>query len=269
MSTPMVATRTVGLYVRPTLRQITVAALVINALFFVPDLFSDGPNGLNLGHMIPALVIAGIVATRLRWAPALGALFSGLMLVDGGIFLTDLLIQPDTAATFALGASFFASALVGLIVGIAATVQNYRAPRSRPFVDPAAPAWSYPALLALVTLIVGGILTTVIQPHGLSTSFSPEVLAALPALTAKDDMFDQSTITAKVGETMALRLDNADTSTHYLDIDELNVHTIIPAGKSNVALFKPTQPGTYTFYCHPHADKAAGSGMVGRLVVEP
>ena len=64
-------------------------------------------------------------------------------------------------------------------------------------------------------------------------------------------------------------LDNADPSTHYLDIDEFNVHALIPAGKSNVALFKPTQPGTYTFYCHPHADKAARAGMVGTLVVEP
>jgi plastocyanin len=31
----------------------------------------------------------------------------------------------------------------------------------------------------------------------------------------------------------------------------------------------PTQPGTYTFYCQPHADKAAYTGMVGALIVEP
>jgi plastocyanin len=68
---------------------------------------------------------------------------------------------------------------------------------------------------------------------------------------------------------VVLRLDNADTTTHYLDIDEFNVHALIPSGKSNVALFKPTQPGTYTFYCHPHADKDARAGMVGTLVVEP
>jgi heme/copper-type cytochrome/quinol oxidase subunit 2 len=55
--------------------------------------------------------------------------------------------------------------------------------------------------------------------------------------------FDQQNITAKVGETVVLRLDNADTTTHYLDIDEFNVHALIPPGKSNVALFKPTQPG--------------------------
>ncbi len=269
MSTPMILTAPHRRYARPTLRAITVAALVINALFFVPDLFSSGPNGLNLGHIIPALVVAAIVASRFRWTPALGALFSGLMLQDGAMFLTDLLTQPDTAATFALAASFFASAVVGLFVGIAATVQNYRAPRSRPFVDPPAPRWIYSALLALAALLLGGILTTAIQAGGVTPSVSSEALAALPALTAKDHLFDQPEMRARVGETVALRLDNADTSAHYLDIDEFNVHAIMPAGKSNVAIFTPTQPGTYTFYCHPHADKAARTGMVGTLVVEP
>ena len=66
---------------------------------------------------------------------------------------------------------------------------------------------------------------------------------------------------------MALRLDNADTSIHYLDIDEFNVHAPMPSGPSSVAIFQPMQAGTFTFYCHPHADKAAGTGMVGRLIV--
>jgi plastocyanin len=269
MSTPMVATRTLRLSVRPTLRAITIAALALNALLFGFDILSSGPDEINVTHVIISLVVAGIAALRFRWAPAIGALLCALQLVEGAIFLGSMLTEPDSAATFAFAAIFFAITIVGLVAGVGATVQNYRAPRSRPFVDPSAPRWIYPALLALAALVLGGILTTAIQPHGVSTSFSPEVLAALPALTAKDYMFDQSTITAKVGETVALRLDNADASTHYLDIDELNVHTIIPASKSNVALFKPTQPGTYTFYCHPHADKAARSGMVGTLVVEP
>jgi len=269
MSTPMILTAPHRRYARPTLRAMTVAALVINALFFVPDLFSSGPNGLNLGHIIPALVIAAIVASRFRWTPALGALFSGVMLQDGAMFLTALLTEPDTAATFALAASFFASAVVGLFAGIGATVQNYRAPRSRPFVDPPAPRWIYSALLALAALVLGGILTTAIQPRGTLPGVSPEALAQLPALTAKDYLFEQPEIRARVGERVALRLDNADTSTHHLDIDEFNVHVLMPAGKSNLALFTPTQPGTYTFYCRPHADKAARTGMVGTLIVEP
>ena len=267
MSTPMVATPMYRLGVRSTLRTITVAALVLNALLFGFEAISSGPDDISVPHVIISLVFAGIVALRLRWAPALGALLCAAQLVEGYIFLSSSLTEPDSAATFAFAAIFFAISIIGLVAGVGATVQNYRAPRSRPFIDPPAPRWTYPALFALIALIIGGILSTAIQPHGASANFSPEALAALPALTAKDDMFDQQNITAKVGETVVLRLDNADTTTHYLDIDEFNVHALIPPGKSNVALFKPTQPGTYTFYCHPHADKAARAGMVGTLVV--
>ncbi len=41
---------------RPTLCTITLAALLLNTLLFVSDVFSSGPNGLNLGHIIPSLV---------------------------------------------------------------------------------------------------------------------------------------------------------------------------------------------------------------------
>jgi len=254
---------------QPTARMITVGALVINALVFVYDAFASGPNGLNLGHAIPALIVAAIVATRFRWVPALGALYSALMLLDGALFLTDMLIRPDTAGSFAFAAIFFASALVGMIAGVIATVQHYRAPRSRPFVDPPAPSWTYPALLGIIALTLGGILTTAIQARGISPGVSPDALATLPVLQARNDQFDQAEIKARVGETVALRLDNADSLNHYLDIDEFNVHALMPPGKSNVALFKPTEPGTYTFYCRPHADKAARTGMVGTLIVEP
>jgi hypothetical protein len=166
MSTPITLTAPHPWYVRPTLRAITVAALVINALSFVPYLVSSNPiipYDLSLIHIIPTLVVAGIVASRLRWAPALGALLGGLLLLEAYVFLTNMLVQPTSAADFA----------------------------------------------------------------------------------------------------------NTDTSIHHFDIDEFNVHVLMPPGKSNLALFTPTQPGTYTFYCQPHADKAARTGMIGTLIVEP
>jgi plastocyanin len=269
MSIPLVALRNPRLFGLPTLRAIAVAALVINAATFLFDMVAVGADEINVTHVIIELVVAGIVALRFRWAPAIGALLGAALLVEGSIFVGRELTEPTNAISFASTAIFFATAVVGLVAGVGATVQNYRAPRSRPFVDPPAPGWAYPAVLALSALTLGGILSTAIQPRGVQPNFSPEAVAALPALTAKDDSFDQSQITAKVGETVVLRLENADTTTHYLDIDEFNVHALIPPGKSNVALFKPTQPGTYTFYCHPHADKAARAGMVGTLVVEP
>jgi plastocyanin len=265
----MVATPTHWPFARPTLRAVTIAALLANTLLFGFEILSGGPVDIMAPHVIVSLVVAGVAALRFRWATVLGALWFALQIVEGYMFLGSSLTQPDSTATFAFAALFFAISIVGLVAGVGATVQNYRAPRSRPFVDPLAPAWINPSLLVVAALAIGGILSTAIQPRGMLPNFSPEALAGLPALTAKEDMFDRTEITAKVGETVVLRLDNADTNTHYLDIDEFNVHAIIPPGKSNVALFKPTQPGSYTFYCHPHANKDARAGMVGTLVVEP
>jgi heme/copper-type cytochrome/quinol oxidase subunit 2 len=265
----MVSIRSPRLYAWPTLRTIVVAALVVNALSFLFDMFLVGPNEINVSHVIIELVVAGIAALRLRWGPAIGALLCAALLVEGYIFVGRELTEPSSAATFASVAIFFATAVVGLVAGIGATVQNYRAPRSRPFVDPPAPGWAYPVMLGLTALTLGGILTTAIQPPRVLPGVSPQALAALPALTAKGYDFDQPKITAKVGESVALRLDNADATAHYFEIDEFNVRALMPPGESNLALFTPTQPGEYRFYCAPHANKETGEGMVGMLVVEP
>jgi hypothetical protein len=245
----MVATPVYRLNIRPTLRTITLAALVANALLFGFDTISSGADDINVTHVIISLVVAGIVALRFRWVPALGALLCTAQLVEGAIFLGSMLTEPDSAATFAFAAIFFAITMIGLAAGVGATVQNYRAPRSRPFVDPPAPAWIFPALLALAALVLGGTLSTAIQPRGVLPNFSPEALTACPALKAQDDMFNQSRITAKVGETMVLRLDNADTTTHYLDIDELNVHALIPPQLPSGHVSPPAPRRDY-FTCH-------------------
>jgi plastocyanin len=248
---------------------IACAALLANALLFGYEALTSGPDSINLPHIALSLAIAGVVAIRYRWTPALAALAGALQLVEGSIFLGHNLTEPDSAATFAFAGLFFAVSIVALLAGAGATVQSYRAPRSRPLVEPLAPRWIYPAMLALAALVLGGSLATAVQAGGVQPGFSPEALAALPALTTRNSAFDTSALSAKVGETVVLRLENADTAAHYLDIDELNVHALIPPGKSNVALFKPTQAGTYTFYCHPHADKAARAGMVGTLTIAP
>ena len=97
---------------------------------------------------------------------------------------------------------------------------------------------------------------------------SPETLASLPALTAANFTFSQPEIRVKVGETVALRLENADSEGHSFDIDEFAVHALMPSGEASLALFKPTQPGSYTFYCTPHYSKETGQGMKGTLIVE-
>jgi nitrite reductase (NO-forming) len=84
---------------------------------------------------------------------------------------------------------------------------------------------------------------------------------------AAQTRFDRTELRARVGETVALRLDNRDAQRHSFDVDELSVHVPMPAGTTAAALFRPTEPGTYTFYCQVPGHREAG--MVGTLIVEP
>ncbi|GAC1558958.1 MAG: hypothetical protein NVS2B7_33760 [Herpetosiphon sp.] len=246
------------------LGKITVIALLVNAVIFISIFVATGEQ-----HSIPMfvvhLVLAVIVATGFRWPPALAALVCGPLLAMVAPYIHDQVAHP--ASPFALGRNELMNAawLVVVVAGIAATVQNYR----RPLAERTLAKGSYPALLALATFIVGGTVTTAVQPRAAATGISPDAVAALPRFGMKDTAFEQKEITAKVGDIVTLQLVNGDTTIHYLDIDELNVHAQVLAGKTNVALFRPTAPGTYTYYCHPHGNKAAGTGMVGKLVVAP
>ena len=114
--------------------------------------------------------------------------------------------------------------------------------------------------LAAGAAVVGGI------PQAGDAGVSQATMASLPAVTL--DKFEGGEVRVKAGETVALRLENPDGVAHTFTVDELGVDALMPAGKNSLALFKPTKPGTYTFYCIPHYDKASGQGMHGTLVVE-
>ena len=152
--------------------------------------------------------------------------------------------------------------LLALMGGIAATVQNYRSPGVR-----RAPHWLSSMLAALGSLSLGAILVAAIPSEEAGIRVSPETVASLPAIRSKDFKFDLSEVRAKAGETVALRLDNADAGPHSFDIDELNVHARMPAQETSLALFKAPTSGTYTFYCAVGNHRDAG--MVGTLIVEP
>ncbi|HSH77658.1 MAG TPA: cupredoxin domain-containing protein [Herpetosiphonaceae bacterium] len=250
----------------PALRNMIIAGLVGNVVVNIIL------QALIVQELIPplaiimalTLVVAGVCATRWRWAPHLAVIWCVLSVVPGlePYFLN--LTHPAETGTFIATLLGLALLLVTVVAGVTAMIYG-----DRQVAEGRAPRWLRSFLIGMAMFVLGASLVAAIPLTDTTAGVSPEVLAALPALKAKDYLFEQPELRAKVGETVVLRLDNADSSTHFLDIDEFNVHTPIPAGKSSVAIFKPTQPGTFTFYCHPHANKAAGTGMVGRLIVEP
>jgi plastocyanin len=250
----------------PILRTVIIAGLVGNVLVNIVL------QVLIVRELIPplaiilalTLVVAGVCATRWRWAPHLAVLWCVLSVIPGLEPYTYNLIHPAQTGTFIATLLGLALLLVTVVAGVVAMIDG-----DRRVAEGQAPRWLRGFLVGLTTFVLGASLVAAIPQAGATAGVSREALAALPALTTKDHTFDQVEIRAKIGETVALRLDNADTSMHYLDIDEFNVHAPMPSGESSVAIFKPMQAGTFTFYCHPHADKAAGTGMVGRLIVEP
>ena len=244
------------------LTKLTMAALIGVALalaYLQLVVISHFRPDLTVFAVVMAIV-AGICATGWRWAPLLGALLSILVVVGNLKGVVHDITHPESFHLFAFIVVALALAVVGMIAGISAGVQNYRS-RERN-----APRIMAPALATLAALCLGAILSAAI-PRQSGVGISTEALASLPAITTPAFRFDQKEIRVKAGAVVAFRLDNLHNAPHSFDIDELNVHASMPVGQSAVALFTPTKPGTYTFYCSLPGHRAAG--MQGSLIVEP
>jgi plastocyanin len=264
MEASMTMTRATGRRAPAAMGKITAAALVVLAGVL-------GYAQTVIGEFIPpiagiallALLFAGVVVTGLRWAPLLGTLLFGLLgafLALGGGEIAFMLSHPGDFGPFSMLALALPVVVVGLVASVWATVQNYRSAERR------APRGTVATLSAIVGIVVGALLVASVAGGSTGAGVSPDTLASLPAVTL--DKFEGGTIRVKAGETVALRLENPDPVAHQFDIDELGVHAPMPANEQSLALFRTAAPGTYTFYCTPHYNKATGEGMHGTIVVE-
>jgi plastocyanin len=249
------------------LGKLTLAALLLTGLDYLALILGAGASSdavsLFAPHIAIAVVLVLIVAAGFRWAPGLAAVVMVGLFIEPLVFARRDLTNPGDLKSFAGIVSLLAILTVGVPAAVGATVQNYRLPLA----DRRAPDWLRTGLVGVAALALGAILTVTIQPSQTVAGVSPEVLATLPTIMAHDFAFDPPELQAKVGETVALRLENTDSTTHYFDIDALDVHVTMGPGKSSLAVFRPTQPGTYLIYCGAHSDKHAGTGMVGKLIV--
>ena len=213
------------------------------------------------------LLMAGLAMLGHRWTPAFGSLYAVMaaLLVVGP--------SPDDIlrALAQPGDPLYAALLIVLplltlarTTGIAAAIQNFRHPKT----ERSTPGWLAPLVAGLVGAAVCGVALAAVPRPGTTQAFSPAVLASLAVLRTSNFAFDQPEIHVRAGETVALRLDNTDSTTHTFSIDDFGVDVPMLPGQSGVAVFHPTQAGTYIFYCAPHYDKSTGQGMHGTLVVD-
>jgi plastocyanin len=245
------------------LRKVLIAALVGNVLV-------GAVMQVQISTLIPplmmimalTLVIAALCAMRWRWAPLLAVLWSVASIIPGLEPYTYSLTHPAETSGFVVTLVGLALSIIIVVAGVAATVSG-----ERQVAEGRAPRWLTGFLVGMATFVLGASLVAAMPQAEAAAGVSPEALAQLPALATMNNRFDQAELRAKVGETVSLRLENSDGGPHSFDIDELNVHAPMPAGKPALALFTPTTLGTYTFYCGVPGHTEAG--MVGTLVVEP
>lgn len=249
----------------PAISKAALAATLAVALILIIDLV------VIIQEFVPpvavfagaGLLIAGIMLTGWRWAPALGSLYSALLLLAYGDFIREEVYWP-TSFMFRITMILVGVAVVAIVAGIVATVQNYRGTAAARRL----PGW-FAIFAAAVAGVVGGMILLAGVPRlGTYGDVSPQSLAAMTSITVRDNAYDDAELHARVGENIALHFVNAGRAPHSFDIDELDIHAPIEPAGQGVAVFTPTKPGTYTFYCYLHTDPVTHRGMEGRLIVE-
>lgn len=264
MSTPLAVARPHEQGLLSTLRRVIIAGLVGNVVVntILQVLILQALIVPLTIIMILTLLVAGVCATRWRWAPLLVVLWVIISVIPGLEPYTYDLTHPAETGPFIATLTGLALLLVAVVAGVAAIL-----PGKRRATEGGTPRWLRGFLIGTATFVLGASLVAMIPPANATAGMSAEALAQLPALVAGRNTFDQAELQARVGETVALRLENTDTQTHSFDVDAFNVHVAMPTNSPALALFTPNTPGTYTFYCRIPGHAAAG--MVGTLVVEP
>ena len=188
-----------------TLGKLTVAALIGSALAFVMLLLTIflATGTIILPLLIVAvalLIVAGIVASGVRWMPLLGALI-GLGTMIGGVFTQQYFVyhltHPAEVEPFLFSLLICTFALIAVCTGIGATLQNYRDTVRH------APRWLPTPLAALGGFVLGALLVALLvqaTPAGSSTA----TVNGVPAVHMGVSNFAQSSVIVPKGSKLLL-----------------------------------------------------------------
>ena len=254
-----------GLRNLSTLDKLTALALVAMSPLLVFGMWIVGGriDRVALACGASALLAAAlVVATGRRWAPLLAAMPGALTFAVAGRFILESLITPHEIVNFGFWVVLMIVMGIATVASVTGTAQHYLSPTHL-----RAPQWIGGVLAAIGALGVGAIVVAALPQPPMGIQVQREALTKLPGVVTKDFKFSTRELHVKAGQSIALRLDNADAGPHSFDVDALNVHTAMPSNSSSLALFAATKPGTYTFYCSVGTHRQ--HGMVGTLVVDP
>jgi plastocyanin len=204
------------------------------------------------------LLVAALIATGWRWAPALALVPAAFILLFLGPAVGFLIQRPNTG-DFAMTSIIVLLAALAGIAGITGTIGNYRRQTTT------APGW-----LRYLLYGMGALVLIILVLAALPDAKAGRDVAGATEINVAEFSFPSEGIRSRAGEEVVLRFVNEDSATHSFDIDALGIHETLPGSTTTLVRFTPAEPGIYSFYCGipGHANHDTGEGMFGRLIVE-
>ncbi len=183
------------------LGKLTAAALLGEALFYLLLLLAIGTFILPLLIVgLALLVVAGMVATGIRWAPGFGAL-AGLGTLIGGIFSQGYFVyhltHPAEGSPFIVSLLICLFAIVSICTGVSATIQNYNGMAQR------TPRWLPFSFTALGGFVLGIVLVTLLV-QAAPAAGSTTTVNGEPAVHMGASNFTQASVTIPKGSKLLL-----------------------------------------------------------------
>ena len=201
---------------RSRLRKVAIITLLGNSLAYFAWLLlvlltkhSFIPPILILGTL--TLLGTALSCLRFRWAPALGAVVA----LGAGSFTMSIpppqyaITHPSEAAGFIPVLTMLSFGLVGIVAGIAATVENYRSPGAP------APRTLRLLLTSFTTFVVGMIVVSLIVAANPPTSAASTTTNGEPTVHMSAGAFVQNVVLVPKGSKLHL-INDVNNEEHVL-----------------------------------------------------
>jgi plastocyanin len=257
-------------FVGAYLVEIAIALYVLFVVFLPSASESGGPGAGPFLVIFGVFIVLFAVATaaaifwqsaaRRAWFWPVAMLPGVLFYLLNAPFLVYDLVRPAYVPGFPLALALTVTAVTLFIAGVASALD---ARRGAPAATGSRSPWTRFAVVAVVGLTIGAILSS-IGAGAYTSSGIAESPTKSAVLVVKEAKFVGS-IEAKPGEALGLFVTNQDAFDHSFDIDALNIHVRLPAKGTAAVVLKANQAGALEYYCGVPGHKS--SGMVGELNV--
>ena len=205
------------------------------------------------GFLVAMAAPFAIGLVLIRFFPRVGALFLGVVslatLAFSSPYMVEALSHPESATDF-VPQTFFT---LSMVIAALAAIPAYREVRG------GGGKSQTPGSIA----VAAGALALVAFAISIVAATTVDSVAAQPGdqiVVTRDLVFAPAQLTAEAG-TISVHLTNQDSTRHTFTIDGLTDLSVPPKSTQRVTF--DAVPGTYRFYCRPHAPD-----MDGVLVVE-